>query len=168
MLTLRALEPEDLDLLYEVENDRALWPASTTNEPYSYFVLRQYLERSTNDIYTDRQLRLVIEQEGVPVGFIDLLNFVPEDRRAEVGVVILKKYRHQGYCAQALLQLERYACGVLHIHQLYAHIARSNEPCQHAFRSAGYAHGATLRQWIWHGDDYEDVVVMQKFLQNIP
>ncbi len=168
MLTLRALEPEDLDLLYAVENDRALWPASNTNEPYSYFALRQYLERSTNDIYADRQLRLVAEEEGTPVGFIDLLNFVPEDRRAEVGVVILKPYRRQGCCTQALQELERYARDVLHMHQLYAHIAQSNEPCLRAFSHAGYDHGATLRQWIWRGDYYEDVAVMQKILQNIP
>ncbi len=163
MLTLRALEPEDLDLLYRVENDRSLWPAGTTNEPYSYFALRQYLERCTSDIYADRQLRLVIE-DAQPVGFIDLLSFSPEDRRAEVGVVILDTFRHQGYCRRALLQLEQYASEILHLHQLYAYIAASNTHCQSAFCHAGYKPTATLQQWLCRGKEYEDVVVMQKIL----
>ena len=32
---LRALEPEDLDFLYEMENDESLWEVGSTNVPYS-------------------------------------------------------------------------------------------------------------------------------------
>ena len=32
---LRAIEPEDLDLLYRIENDVKLWNVGTTNVPYS-------------------------------------------------------------------------------------------------------------------------------------
>ena len=33
-LTLRAMEPEDIDLLYRIENDRSLWDVGSTNVPY--------------------------------------------------------------------------------------------------------------------------------------
>ena len=42
-ITLRAMEPEDLDELYEIENDSDTWNAGTTNVPYSRFVLRNYI-----------------------------------------------------------------------------------------------------------------------------
>ena len=40
---LRAMEPEDLDLLYKIENDERLWNVCTTNVPYSRYVLRDYI-----------------------------------------------------------------------------------------------------------------------------
>ena len=36
---LRALEPEDLDMLYQIENNRQLWDVGTTNVPYSRYAL---------------------------------------------------------------------------------------------------------------------------------
>ena len=43
---LRALEPEDLDFVYEIENDTSLWALSDTQTPYSRFLIKQYLEKS--------------------------------------------------------------------------------------------------------------------------
>ena len=59
-LYLRALEPEDLTELYEIENDPSLWDVSNITVPYSKFVLRQYIEATQSDMFADRQLRLMI------------------------------------------------------------------------------------------------------------
>ena len=42
-VSLRAIEPEDLDLLYRIENDRNLWNVGTTNVPYSRYTLHDYI-----------------------------------------------------------------------------------------------------------------------------
>ena len=47
---LRAMEPEDLDLLYSIENDMVLWNVGTTNVPYSRYVLHDYIANSSCDI----------------------------------------------------------------------------------------------------------------------
>ena len=60
-IRLRAIEPEDLDLLYRIENDRELWNVGTTNVPYSRYTLHDYLATSCDDIYADKQVRMVIE-----------------------------------------------------------------------------------------------------------
>ena len=39
-IRLRALEPEDLDLLYAWENDTSLWEFGSTLVPYSRYVDR--------------------------------------------------------------------------------------------------------------------------------
>ena len=57
---LRALEPEDLDFLYEIENNESIWEVSNTQTPYSKWVLKNYLENAHQDIYEAKQLRLVI------------------------------------------------------------------------------------------------------------
>ena len=57
---LRAMEPEDLELLYQIENEPELWQVGCTNVPYSRYLLRDFITRSTGDIYTDKQVRLCL------------------------------------------------------------------------------------------------------------
>ena len=60
-IKLRAPEPEDLDCMFRFENIVDLWDISNTTGPYSRFHLKQYIEQTQNDLFTDRQLRLMIE-----------------------------------------------------------------------------------------------------------
>ena len=53
-IRLRAIEPEDLDLLYQIENDRSLWNVGATNVPYSRYTLHDYIATSNDDIYAVR------------------------------------------------------------------------------------------------------------------
>ena len=50
---LRAIEPEDLDFLYRIENDVKLWNVGITNVPYSRYALHDYVANASGDIYTD-------------------------------------------------------------------------------------------------------------------
>ena len=90
---LRALEPEDLDFLYEIENNESIWEVSNTQTPYSKWVLKNYLENSHLDIYEAKQLRLAIcQDEDFPaIGLIDLFDFDPRNNRAGIGIVIQKE-----------------------------------------------------------------------------
>ena len=104
MVTLRALEPDDLEFLYALENDRDIWGVSDTLAPVSRHALREYLAHATEDFHVVRQLRLVITTEiGSPaVGVIDLFDYDPLHLRAGVGVTILAGQRRHGYARQAL------------------------------------------------------------------
>ena len=116
---LRALEPEDLDFLYEMENDESLWEVGNTNVPYSRQVLLDYITTSSADIYADKQVRFIIENEmHERVGIIDLMNFDPRHLRAEVGIVVKKDYQGQGFARLALARLLLYATNILHLHQI--------------------------------------------------
>ena len=57
---LRALEPEDLEFIYTIENDESIWEVSNTQTPYSKFLIKQYLQNAHQDIYEAKQLRLAI------------------------------------------------------------------------------------------------------------
>ena len=163
-VTLRAMEPEDLDLLYRIENDQQLWALGDTNVPYSRYTLHDYIANSTGDIYADRQVRLIIENgEGQTVGLLDLMNFDPKHRRAEVGLVIELPERRQGYARQAMTLLHHYAKHTLHLHQVYAIISTDNTPAATLFRQQGYEQGLCLKQWIFDGHTYHDAILWQKF-----
>ena len=57
-ISLRALEPEDLEFLFQIENNESFWEVSHTQTPFSKFLLKQYLENAHLDIYEAKQLRL--------------------------------------------------------------------------------------------------------------
>lgn len=159
---LRAMEPEDLDLLYSIENDSQLWDVSTNNVPYSRYLLHDYIATSSGDIYTDHQVRLIIENGvGETVGLADLTNFDARNCRAEVGLVVVSRHRHCGYGQQALLQLADYALRVLHLHQLYALVDAANEHSRQVFQKAGFVETARLKDWLYNGLEYHEAVLLQ-------
>ena len=163
---LRAIEPEDLDTLYKIENDRTLWGIGPTNVPYSRFALHQYIEDSTNDIYIDKQVRLMIDNEdGETVGIIDLMNFSPQHKRAEVGIVIMVSFRKQGYGTAALSELLVYVREVLHLHQLYIVVPIVNSESVQLFTAQGFCQTAVLTDWLFDGKEYQDAYLMQLFLR---
>jgi diamine N-acetyltransferase len=161
-VTLRALEPEDLDLLYQIENDRDHWAEGVTNVPYSRYLLRQFISDSTCDIYRDGQVRMVVQNEKhQPVGFADLVNFSPAHLRAELGLITFPAQRRKGYATAALEAVRLYARTVLHLHQLYCIVGSSNESCLRLFHAAGLKSVATLTDWLFDGRDYHDAVLVR-------
>lgn len=71
---LRAMEPEDLEIMYAMENDPQTWDVTNFSVPYSKYVLRQYMENSQCDMFADRQLRMMIvrREDDAVVGTIDI------------------------------------------------------------------------------------------------
>ena len=164
-LRLRALEPEDLDFLYAIENDIELWDVGNTNVPYSRFSLNNYLLSSSSDIYADKQMRLVMEdKDGTPVGLLDIFNFEPRHRRAELGIAVEKRVRNHGYGCKAVILAIDYAKNVLHLHQLCAVVDIGNSSSLKIFQETGFTKGATLKDWIFDGQRYHDAVMMQLFM----
>ncbi|MDP5105762.1 MAG: GNAT family N-acetyltransferase, partial [Polaribacter sp.] len=96
---LRALEPEDLEFLYQIENNESFWEVSHTQTPFSKYVLKQYLENAHLDMYESKQLRLLIEEKSTKkqVGMIDLFDFNPQHRRAGVGILIHPDFQKKGF-----------------------------------------------------------------------
>lgn len=161
---LRAMEPEDLEILYKIENDQQLWNVGTTNVPYSRYTLHDYIATSSDDIYADHQVRMMIEDDkSQVVGIIDIVNFDPKNRRAEIGIIILNQYRRQGYGTSALAQIHSYALRTLHLHQLYAIIDAKNQPAFQLFQESGYQSSSSLADWLYDGKEYHSAKILQIF-----
>lgn len=164
-IRLRAVEPEDLDLMYLIENDTELWHLGQTSVPFSHYALKQYIAQSSNDFFHDRQLRLVIETaQGISVGFVDLQNYNPQHHRAEVGIVVVPEQQRQGLATEALRLLARYVSAHLGIHQLYALVPESNKASLALFRKCGYKQTAILPDWIYSPAGWQSVALCQKVL----
>ena len=165
LVVLRAVEPEDVDLMYLVENDTSLWHYGNSNVPYSRYALGRFIEQSSGDIYADGQLRLTVRTcQGVPVGFVDLQNFDHTHSRAEVGIVILPEMQGRGYASEALRLLSRYATAVLRLHLLYAVVSEDNDVACSLFSRSGFRLSCTLPEWLKASNGYANARLYVKIL----
>lgn len=160
---LRALEPEDLDLLYRWENDPELWEVGNTLAPYSRYILKEYIAGSDRSLYETRQLRLMIEERATEasVGIVDLFDFEPHPNRAACGIMLDPDCQGRGLATEAMRLLMEYAYTFLKLHQLYAHIPVANEPSKRLFARLGFVETGVLKDWIRTPGGYSDVCVMQ-------
>ena len=165
-VSLRPLEPDDIDLLYQWENDMSVWEISNTKTPYSKHILAQYIKQSTKDIYETRQLRLIIMSEsGLPVGAIDLFDFEPYHLRAGVGILIHNtENRLRGYASDALEAISSYALEVLGMKQLYANISADNTNSVNLFIKAGFQQAGLKKNWLKTSKGWKDEYLYQKIL----
>ncbi len=161
---LRALEMADLDFLYELENNSAIWEISGTATPYSKHVLRKYLENAHRDIYDVKQLRLVISRNnGQVLGLIDLFDFDPKNRRAGIGIVILDDgERNKGVGSEALNLLTKYAFSTLEVRQLYANVGENNVASVHLFQKLGFSQVGVKKDWILFDGKFINEILFQK------
>ncbi|MCL7762844.1 GNAT family N-acetyltransferase [Polaribacter sp. Z014] len=162
-ITLRALEPEDLDFLYQIENNESFWEISHTQTPFSKFILKQYLENAHLDIYEAKQLRLLIEDTSTKrqVGMIDLFDYNPMHKRAGIGILIHPKFQKQGLATEALSLLIQYAFSYLNVHQLYANITADNSKSLSLFKKHNFQKVGIKKDWILSEGKFKDEVLFQ-------
>lgn len=164
---LRAVEPADVDAMYVWENDVEMWRVSASTAPCSRAALAELVDSMRYDIYAARQLRLIIESsEGEAVGAVDLYDFDPQNLNAGVGILVYsEQQRGKGYASEALRMVERYACEVLHLHQLWCCVGADNEASIALFASAGFEQVGIKREWRRTERGYEDEIMFQKIIE---
>lgn len=163
---LRAIEPGDLELLYEWENDTSLWQLSNTRVPFSRHMLARYLTEASGDVYEQKQVRLIIQTlDGKAVGAADLYDIDFFHQRAGVGILIHQiRDRHQGYASDALRALEGYASETLGLRQLFACISEENTPSIQLFEKSGYNLTGIKKTWLNTITGWKDEWFYQKLL----
>lgn len=161
---LRALEPKDIDLLYKWENNPEIWPLSNTLIPYSKYTLEEYIHHSKIDIFTAKQLRLVIclSVDERPIGCIDLFDFDPYHKRAGVGILIAEQSdRKNGYGSEALEIIIDYSFNTLLLHQLFCNVLKENEASLELFQKFLFQVTGNKKQWVRKKDVYVDEYFLQ-------
>ncbi len=161
---LRALEPEDLEFIYAVENDENIWEVSNTTTPYSKFLIRQYLENAHQDIYEAKQLRLAIckKDSEDAIGLIDLFDFDAKNKRAGVGIIVQNEInRNNGVGKESLELIIGYSFQQLQLHQLYANIGTDNKASLSLFTTFGFQEVGVKKDWNFTNNIFHDEAVYQ-------
>lgn len=163
-VSLRALEPEDIDILYSWENDPDIWEVSNTHLHFSKQILKQYIEHAQEDIFLQGQIRMVVcDSDKNAVGFIDLFDFDTFHQRAGVGILIHSDSRNKGYGKAALEEILKYSFIHLGLHQLFCNISEDNENSLKLFSNIGFKECGRKKEWIKSGNNFKDELIYQIF-----
>ena len=160
---LRALEPEDLDFIYTIENDESVWEVSQTITPYSRFLIKEYLENSHKDIYEVKQLRMMIcNNDNESIGLIDVFDFDIKNKRAGLGILISsEENRAQGFGKSALEMMIKYCFNHLNLHQLFCNISEDNTISISLFENQGFQSIGLKKDWIFKNGVYNNEYLYQ-------
>jgi len=186
-VTLREMRPVDRDFIHDWENRPELDHLGDEHEPLTKEQIAQFIERSSGDIYTDGQLRLMIDLNDSPslraqrgnlydqgdcfgrsslamtIGCIDLFEFDQHNQRAGVGILIAEnENRKNGYAKEALNLLTNYSFEILNLRQLFCHIPVDNEASRRLFASCGFQETGRYRDWVKKDNQFVDAAIMQR------
>jgi diamine N-acetyltransferase len=162
-INLRAIEPEDLEFLFQIENNESFWEISDTQKPFSKYILKQYLQNAHLDVYQTKQVRFVIEETASKkqVGMVDVFDFNPLHRRAGVGILIHPSFQQKGFASEALSLLITYSYSYLQVHQLYANITADNKNSIALFKKHNFSKIGVKKDWILSEGKYKDEILFQ-------
>ena len=159
---LRALELEDIDYLFSIENNEKYWSISDSQIPFSKYLLNRYLKNSDMDIYEAKQLRLVITDfKNITIGLIDLFDIDFKNNRAGVAIIINEKMRSKGFAKEALELLIKYSKTHLSLHQLYCNILEDNTHSVNLFKSVQFKEVGLKKDWIKFDGKYKNEMLLQ-------
>ena len=159
-MKLRALEPEDAEMMYEAESDEAAWRYSDYTAPMSMELLREYALTYDADPFRSGQLRLIVDVDGIPAGMLDLFEISPRNLRADSGIYILPAFRGHGIGGKALILLKDYCRRRLGLHQITASVAHGNSSALRCYEKAGFVTTGKRIDWLRTPDGYEDVELL--------
>lgn len=162
-IKLRKPEPEDLEFLYTIENNPDFWFVSDTKAPFSRWELKQHIEHTVYDIYTNKELRLIIEDKKTtkPVGLVDLFEFEPFHKRIGIGIMINAEDRNKGLALECVNTIINYCFNILGINQIWCNIDAENLVSIKLFEKTGFKIAGVLKQWKIQKSEYKDVLFYQ-------
>lgn len=162
-IELRPAVSSDAEVILVWENNPDHWLVSNTTEPYTLTDVVNFLEFE-NNIFDNRQTRFMIMQEdGLPAGCIDLFEFDPRHHRVGVGILIDPAYRQRGYATEALELAVEYCLDVLEVNCVYADVLCTNISSVHLFEKCGFLKSGVKREWLWDGQSFVDQYFYQRF-----
>ena len=163
---LRAVEPGDVEFIYQMENDPAVWHVGNTVVPFSRFQIEQYVLTAQHNIYAEKQLRLMIELKLASdkkkiIGAVDLYDFDPLHKRAGIGILIVQDERDKGFASESLDLLIRYSFEILMLHQLYCSISPDNSKSLFLFEKHGFVKCGVKKEWRLKAGKWTDEIMFQ-------
>lgn len=160
VIKLRAVEPMDVDFLFDLENDSTLWHVTQTYAPYSRYDIEQYVfAADKQDVASTKQIRFIVEYlpESRAIGTIDLFDVDLQNRRAGIGIVLTEPFQGKGLASMGLDLLTDYAFNHLNLHQLYCNVEEDNSRSLELFHKKGFVAAGLKRDWNaknggWQGE----------------
>ena len=157
---LRAVEPEDLEMLRTIKNDAEIEKCIVGwSYPISVRQQQQWYESYLNN---NNQFFWIIEtKEEGPVGYARLGNINWQTRTAQPGGVsiINSKYMSKGIATDAYMTLLKFAFFEMNLHRINESILDFNIASQKLFEKVGYKREGVKRKAVYKNGEYHDLII---------
>lgn len=147
-VTLRFIEPDDLEAIREMSNDSE---QEYMIGGWSLPAAKKHQEDWYQRILGDKNnIRFAIDYNGSFVGLVTLTDIDWKNRRAKSGIrLTLNAPKQQGIATDALVTMLGYAFDELNLHRVYATIIEHNLASRKLHAKCGYKEEGILRQSVY-------------------
>ena len=159
LVTLRAIEKEDLELMREMLNDPEIenlvvgWAF-----PVSKYEQEKWYE---NNIGNKNNLRFIVEinDEKKAIGLATLTDIDWKNRKAMHGMKLSNKnYRGKGFGKDTVMAIMRYAFKELQLNRLDGCWFKENISSKTMYMKCGWQEEGCLRKYIFKNGKYRDLI----------
>ncbi len=159
---LRAITRDDLERLWEFNNDVEVELAGGGDPPIPQSLSRLYAEYDNNVAKGGRDgASFAIVADEKCIGQCALFNFSETAHTCELGITIGDKaYWGRGYGRDAIQCLLDYAFRLRNIRRVHLSVNGNNPRAIQAYRSCGFIEEGCLRAHVWNDGQYIDLVIM--------
>lgn len=161
LVRLRALEPSDAERAFKWINDREVTQYLMARYPLSLEAEREWLAGAAKPNGFS-EVRLAIEtKDGVHIGICGLHHARPEDRHAELGILIGDKDRQSsGYGTDTVITLVRFAFDQMNLHKVSLGVFEFNDRAIACYRRCGFVEEGRAREEYYQDGRYWDIIHM--------
>jgi len=161
---LRAWGESDLNVLLELRNDIALQaqllarPRGSSAEQ----VRRWVEERSARK---DGLFFIVADYiSDAALGFLQISEMDLFDRRAEMGICLVRESQRRGVGSESLALVSEYLCDTWRLRKLSLRVRADNQAAIRCYRKCGFEEVGILREHNYIEGAWRDIVLMDMFL----
>jgi RimJ/RimL family protein N-acetyltransferase len=161
LVRLRAIEPEDAVNAKAWINDADVTRNLMARYPMSLATEQDWAANAAKPLDYG-EVRLAIEtKDGVHIGFCGLHRGRPEDRHADLGIMIGDKdYWDRGYGTDTMMTLVRFGFDQMNLHKVALGVMEFNTRGQAVYRKVGFIEEGRSRHDYYQDGRFWDVVRM--------
>jgi len=161
LVRLRAVELRDADNAYRWINDREVTRNLMARYPFSMEFEKEWVQGAAKRTdFSDLSLAMDTKDD-VHIGHCGLHRGRPEDRHAELGIMIgEKEYWNRGYGTDAMLTLVRFGFEQMNLNKIALGVMEFNDRAQAVYRKCGFIEEGRARENYYQDGRYWDIVRM--------
>jgi RimJ/RimL family protein N-acetyltransferase len=158
---LRRHEPGNYGLYAGWYGDPEIWHlTSWASAPLGRSAVKRLFEERELST-TDDSFAIHVEGEEEPVGVISLMNLSEANSSADLSVLVgHPEDRNQGFGAEAIAMILRYAFDDLGLNRVGLSVFEFNEAAISTYERLGFEHEGRLRRAVKRADGFHDALLM--------
>jgi RimJ/RimL family protein N-acetyltransferase len=159
-INLRRIRRSDAESIQQNGNDEDVTRYLFTPYPYTMEHAHSFIRASHRMYRNETGYPLGIEHKDTKkiIGLIGLYRVDHNNRFAETGFWLGKKYWRKGYIKEAVILTLKFAFEDLDFHRIYARAFHPNTVSMKLIEKLGFVHEGTLRKHVYKHGKYMDML----------